>query len=141
MLFTDEIVIRAFAQGAITLPETLMVLDTGSDGAQGGKHQPSPTSTQRDADMANQGVRMRTSSGGTHSGLLMRGSDMKTGLTECAHCHDELASCNVREIEPHYERTMTLPVCDDCCDTLMDHGWEWAGTFIQPEVPPIPFRM
>ena len=34
MLFTDEIVIRAFVQGAITLPEALAVLDTGTNGAQ-----------------------------------------------------------------------------------------------------------
>ena len=51
MLFTDEIVIRALVQGAITLPEALMVLDTSSDRAQGGKPQLSPTSTQQDADM------------------------------------------------------------------------------------------
>ena len=64
-----------------------------------------------------------------------------TRLTQCNHSPEhqgsrceELASCCVRNGH------LVIPVCDDCCDELMDKGFKWAGVFIQPDIPPRPFR-
>lgn len=91
MLFTDEIVIRALVQGAITLPEALTVLDTGSESAQGDQHQRTGN-----ADM--------TTETQTESWYWSESGH--------GYCPDCAACCEPSEIE--LEDDVPVAYCDNC---------------------------